>query len=485
MDDTTTAEDERQTDADAEILAALRGYAVLDLDRRAEDRAALDGRWSEHNVAVCWAGGPESDEVAWDPDALLWRQWTYYGWREHPDIVGEIAWYLHGLVPNNPSLIKQWGSLGAARAVEQFGRGLKARQFDEHPNLVGLPRHPHDALIYALDTSTGEVQQQEQDDHITRTLAYFPAPRPSQAWLEFVDECLSAYAPPERALVAAYLRQWAGAALSGKARRSDGLLFLLGPTGTGKSKFTGVLHAVLGGYSTVVNPKNILKDGDDHLSWLAAQQGARLVWIDEVPRRGAWQTEHVNALVDGRPITANRMRRDPVTFTSEAHVMVTGNFAPHAEQEEGVWSRLAIVRFENHPTVDRTDLLEELLDDGDGVLAWIVEGLRDNARRALAIPDVLRQEAERVKAEANSVALFVQERIERDPEASVTSADLLADWREWFAHNGEGPPISERAFASRLTALGLPKTRSIRDGNARGRVGVRLLPKGMNDNTLD
>ena len=195
-----------------------------------------------------------------------------------------------------------------------------------------------------------------------------------------------------------------------------------------------------------------------------------------MPRRGEWQANHINALVDGRPITANSMRQNDVTFTSTSHVIVTGNQMPRADAVEGIWSRLVPIMFEHRPSEDRPDLMAELLEDGGGVLEWAMEGLRRTIRAgAVQIPDVLRRESERVRTDADPVALFVQECIEQDAEASVTAAALRTSlYDAWWEHNGEGRPPSDRSVMKRLTALGLPPSTSIRAGTTRGRVGVRL-----------
>ena len=474
-----------QAAAEADATLAVRNSfapyerKVFDLPQLQEEKESLQSRWSQLNVALAFIGSQNGEDIAFDKDAGVWRLWGYDGWYEVLDVLQEIGEYVRILTDGEgQQFVKDWGKASTLRGIESLARPYKTEAFDAKPDLVGLTRGPYDDQFpIVLDTNTGEVANQLYDDFISRRLPIRPAPFPSKQWKAFVDDCLSAYAPADRQLVHAFLQEWAGAALSGHARRSDGLAFLLGPPGTGKSTFAGALCAVFGEYGATVQGVHILKDRDSHLQWLANLRGKRLAWIDEVPRRGEWQTHHVNALVDGRPITANRMRQDDLTFVSQAHVIVTGNRLPAADVGEGIWSRLVVVSFENKPTKDHPDMLAELLKDSAGILAWALDGRRRTIRKkgVITIPPVLRRQAERVQKEADPVGLFMDECLVLDTFATVSSADLRAAFEAWWKDNGEGRQPSDRTVAKRLTALGIPPSTSINSGKERGRIGVRLV----------
>ena len=164
------------------------------------------------------------------------------------------------------------------------------------------------------------------------------------------------------------------------------------------------------------------RESNQHLQWLAGLANKRLVAIHELPERGAWQSDSLNQLVSGGAVEANRMRQDSFNFNSVSHVIATGNHRPRAAAGSGIWRRLRIVQFQHQPAEPNTTLKAELLAELPGVFAWMLKGLHDwiaNGRK-LDTPNVLRQETEAYRSDADPVKQFADECLTLDPALTST-----------------------------------------------------------------
>ena len=232
-----------------------------------------------------------------------------------------------------------------ALSMAGYERTEPVESFDANCLLVPFPNGK------VLDVKDWKKRPAAPADRIRKTLAVYPGPGASAKWVQFLDQALSHYPAGEREKIAAYIQEWCGLALTGDCRE-EAALFVWGDAGCGKSTFFETLIAVMGSLGSTVSGKRVAGEREDHRQWLARLQGKRLVVINELPERGRWNTEDLNALIDGGPIEANRMRQDSIEFTSQAHVH------PHRRQlprsmEPRQHQRIAPVGLHSLPTAPR------------------------------------------------------------------------------------------------------------------------------------
>ena len=353
-------------------------------------------------------------------------------------------------------------------SMVEYRRTVPVQSFDPKSLLVPFP----DGTV--LDVESGAERPARPQDRIRKVLAASPGPCVSSKWVEFVDQALSHYSQDERSEIAAYVQEWCGIALTGDCR-DEAALFLWGDTGCGKSTFFETFLAVLGNLGTTVSGKRVAGDREDHRQWLARLQGRRLVVINELPEKGRWNTEDLNSLIDGGPIEANRMRQDSEEFTSQAHVLITGNHRPNAAAASGIWRRLRVLELRHKPQVEDVALKEQLRRELPGVLRWCLGGLQRWAQRERLpkVPAVVEAGVEQYRAASDPIAQFIKECTVPDPKGRIEVAalhDAFTKW--WLAEAGDHVP-SKRALGVALDDLGWSPSVVIQ--RKKHRVGHRLI----------
>ncbi len=121
-------------------------------------------------------------------------------------------------------------------------------------------------------------------------------------------------------------------------------------------------------------------------------------------------------------------------------------------------------------------LLEDLLEERDGILAWMIAGHSDWRAKSLAPPAVVLQSAEEYFDDEDMVSQWIDACCIEGPEHRATSSDLFQSWRHWSENAGIesgsqkslGDALRERGFVSGKVARvrgwnGLAVRRSARD----------------------
>lgn len=457
----------------SEIIAEQRKWARRFIDDWGASQAAFATVVEDMN----------QDYTAYDWDAGQWYEYTGLIWKHANTIVPEIAnWIGAALEEGTKAERAKWENSATYNGVESILRGRMAVKWNTRPDLLALQSG------YALNTTDAMLDPLTARHHINR---YLPAnvgwdwdlDKPSVKWANFVDDCLAHYSVADRMAVADYLQTWAGAALTGDANANQAMLFLYGVPGTGKSTFTETLLSLFGSYGASVSGSRVARENNQHPQWLAGLDGKRLVTINEVPARGSWQSTHLNSLIDGGTVEANRMRQDSVNYYSVSHVIATGNHRPTAPTGSGIWRRLRIVKFQAKPTEPNPHLRKELFADLDGVFAWVVQGLEryiENGRR-LITPDVIKADTSEYENDADPIRQFLEDHTIRNDDARASVKDLYAAYTAWQDANQGGKALGTRAFANRLNDAGIAPAEPARDnggragGTTRYRYGIGLV----------
>ena len=363
------------------------------------------------------------------------------------------------------------GALAMAQ-YQPASRTVASSEFDAQPLLVPFP----DGTV--LDVNTWTRRPAMPRDRLRTALTVTPADKPSERWQEFVLEALAHYGETDRKAVADFLQEWCGVALLGDCR-DETILFPWGDPGSGKSTFYEPLQRVCGATGAQISGERVAGDRLDHRQWLAGLDGKRLVVINELPEHGRWNTSDLSALADGSPIEANKMRRDSITFKSQASVMLVGNHRPRASYSSGFWRRLALVEFRNKPSNPDPLLKSKLAAELGGVLAWQLEGLRrwhERGGRLAPKPPVIAAATASYRDAADDIGRYLSERTISDPAAEDTAKALYADLEAWWLdEGGTSKTPTPQAFGRKLDDLGYPARKGT--GGARMRRGLRLKSK--------
>lgn len=324
-----------------------------------------------------------------------------------------------------------------------------------------LDRDPYllNCLNGTLELRTGRLREHRPEDLITKItkVAYRPnAPR--SLWEKTLGEIQP---DPE---MRAYIKRALGYSISGDT--GEHALFL--PHGKGRNGKNTVLDPVakvLGEYATGCDPKILLRTGkNDHPTGLADLHGRRMVITDEVDE-GEQLAEALVKRITGNPtLKARFMRQDFFTFDMRSKIWMPANHKPDIKgRDEGIWSRIRVIPFDTFfPPEKRIKNLASTLvrEEGEGILAWLVEGYLDWQKHGLAEPVKVLEAVSEYRLQQDVIAAFLKEccltwldHPNRD-QFKIRKDDLYLGYASWCKENGEKAVLSGREFGSEMTSRG-------------------------------
>ena len=129
--------------------------------------------------------------------------------------------------------------------------------------------------------------------------------------------------------------------------------------------------------------------------------------------------------------------------------------------DHGIWRRIHLVPFKIKIEVPDPNLKDRLLDEAEGILAWMVRGYATYAHEGLRPPGAVVQATNEYRTDQDVIGSFLADRCTLGIAHKCYSADLRSSYTGWCKDNDEHP-ISSRAFASRLKDRGcLPERDSM------------------------
>lgn len=338
------------------------------------------------------------------------------------------------------------GSSGTLN-LASFRPEISTERIDTDPWLLNTPTG-------TLDLHGLTLRPHNPDDRITKvtTVGYNPDAT-SATWEHFLETSLP---DPE---VRAFLQRYAGLSLIGKVIEHV-LVIAHGSQGrNGKGVFARTIARVLDSYATTA-PADLLvqsrygdKRSAGELAAIMRLRGARWVALSELNKGVAMDEATMKSLTGGDILTAKFMGKDPVEFDPSHTIFMSANDLPTVGSDStAAWARIRAVPW-TVSWVGREDVtLEDRIErELEGVLAWMVEGLRQYQKIGLAAPAAVMAETEKYRSDNDPVARFITERCYLGPAASVTRSALLDAYTAWARTNGE-QPLTGRQLATLIRA---------------------------------
>lgn len=293
----------------------------------------------------------------------------------------------------------------------------------------------------------------------------YQAASPAPRLLAFLDELFSSpgISPEEKAARIALLQEFLGACLVGDATRYQRYLVLFAGGGNGKSELLRICRACFPpGTVTSLEPQ---KWSDDR--HVAALEGARANFVDELPDNEIMGGHNVKRVVTGEPITARRVYKDSITFIPRVgHMFATNVPIQSSDHSDGFWERPAVLlldrKFRQSPQ-RRLEAARGIVEQElAGIVAWAIEGAaRAQVQRGYTEP----ASSGKTLLEWRDVNDQVRGFIADEPiTGHYNATTLYENYREWAKKNGCAV-MSSAKFGRRLMATGLVQ----RDRDAKGR----------------
>lgn len=252
-------------------------------------------------------------------------------------------------------------------------------------------------------------------------------------------------------------------------------VFAFGHGANGKSVFANVLRSVFGTYCATA-PASMLEvqtntggPRDD----IARTAGARLIFANETNEGRAWDSQAIKTLVSTEVVSARYLYGSYFEFQPTAKIIVRGNHKPRVQDTgDGMWRRIDLWPFERQFAEEERNprLSDELIQERDGILRWIVDGCLMWQRDGLKQSPRIRAASAAYRKECDLVHQWLDERCTLSADARHERTALYSSFRQWTTECGLHPPSSQK-FNRAMEERGF---RVVASNGQRFLVGLRL-----------
>lgn len=293
-------------------------------------------------------------------------------------------------------------------------------------------------------------------------------------WLEFLNQIFNGDQD-----TIDYIQRALGYTLTGTTTE-EALFICFGHGANGKSVFSNVVSTIMGEYARMA-PASLLTvrraDDSGPRNDLAMLCGARLVSINETQSGDRLDEQIVKSLAGREMISARFLHKEFFEFWPTAKPWLRTNHKPIITgEDDGIWRRLQLISFARKFSEDERDpwLESKLLEERDGILAWMVRGCLAWRQHKLKQSASVRRESATYRKESDLLGEFLEEMAKADPEAKVEQLHLFNAYRNWHESNGTRAG-SKHTFTKKLAERGYGTSKST---NRRFYTGVTLLVLG-------
>lgn len=336
-----------------------------------------------------------------------------------------------------------------------------------------------------VDLRTGELREHRRSDLITKLIRYryFKAAE-CPRWLAFLDQIMGK--GPEageteidraRRLVA-YLRRALGYSLTGTT--IEKAVFIPFGTGdNGKSTMLSTIRHLVEEYSHLLQVDTLMvrQESNNTQADLADLRGARFVQTSETEEGQRLAQGKLKRISQGMgKIKATRKYENPIEFPETHKLWMDTNRKPTIRDvdDKAIFNRLHPIPFT--VTIPKEEIDKELpaklLDEGEGILAWVVEGARLWYVEGLGKPAEVEAAKDKWREDMDQLGRFIDERCLTGDGFRINAAALYADYKQWATDGGDRSPLTSTAFGTKFTDRGFAKMHSER-GAVYLRIGLR------------
>lgn len=289
-------------------------------------------------------------------------------------------------------------------AVVQRFRGTEGvsaagEDFDATPDLLNLRNG-------TLSLQSFELREHNPDDMLTCSFnANYNPGADCSNFKKYLDEVF-----PD-VEVQQYIQRCLGYSLCG--RPGERALFLLhGPSGTGKSVFIEVMSNLFGDYG-VTSPSTTFKQKKQESTFdLHQLKGKRFVAASELPEGMQLDEELIKRITGGDRIPSRALYQGFIEWVPQCVLWLATNFLPRLSgDDDAIWRRVRTIPMRQvirHGSSEIKGLGGILSQEGDGILNWLLDGLREYRRLGgLAEPAAILTDVETYRTDTDTVASWL------------------------------------------------------------------------------
>lgn len=389
-------------------------------------------------------------------------------------------WNTNGCKGKMPTAIKVTqktigDTLNALRSITMLTAAVKP------PTWVDGATGPNPRDVIALrngllDTTTRRLLPPTSSFFTTNALAfdYIPdAPRPA-LWHQFLNDLWTDDADPAAfdEPTVSTLQEWFGYMVKSDTSQQK-MLFLIGPTRSGKGTIARILGQLVG-EQNLAGPTLGSLTGQFGLGPL---YGKSVAVISDARLSGRADTavvvERLLSITGEDAQTVDRKHLRQIDVKLGTRIVIISNELPKLNDASGALvNRMILIRFlKSFLGKEDTNLTDKLTGELPGILLWSLDGLDRLRERGRFIQPPSSAELIQDMSELSSpISSFVRDRIVIDRNGTTSVKDAFAEWKRWCEAHGRDHPGTEQSFGRDLRAA-VP---TITSTQLRGYDGVRF-----------
>lgn len=364
--------------------------------------------------------------------------------------------------------LKRWVLAGNMARIQAAVNALKT----EPTMTIGTEDLNPDRHLVNLDNGIlnledGQLHPHDPGKRMTRTMgAAFDPQAACPNFDQFIEQVLPDEATRD------YVQRAVGYTLLGDADQRA--MFLIhGPSGTGKSQFVRIMEMVFGDYAATAPPGTFKMSRDKAPSNdLHRLRGRRFVSTSETADNASFDEDLLKRITGRDQISSRGLYQEYQEWTPECSLWLATNHPPRFNSDDdAIWRRAKLIPFTTQfgrEQVEIPDIARKILQaESDGILNWILEGVREFQARGLDEPDPIRRSSSEHRSKSDSVVRFLDDKINDgvlvlQEHERVSLLELYNMYSTWSQSVGEHR-LGSRRFMRRLESCDYPITRTPED----------------------
>jgi putative DNA primase/helicase len=248
----------------------------------------------------------------------------------------------------------------------------------------------------------------------------------------------------------------------------------------GKSVTLATVARVLGDYAVNLPADSLAVKRSDNpdaaRSDLAVLKGARLAWAVEGESGAVMAESMIKTMTGDDKVRVRRQYEHGFEFRPGAKIVLATNHEPVIKgTDAAIWRRIWLFPFTVVILEENRDprIMEKLLEEGSGILNWMLIGLRRYLKRGRLIPaEKVVAATRRYRTDQDRIGQFIREKMKVDagPDGTIPRPRFYSLYKQWCDDEGERPR-SSKAIAAYLRERGFLERKV---GSERCWIGIRV-----------
>lgn len=348
-------------------------------------------------------------------------------------------------------------------ASNEHGIPIDVLDFDTQKGLINVENG-------IVDLQTGKLLKHDKSYKMTRMLSLeYDKTNKCDKWLTFLDETFEG----DKNLIE-FIKRFLGYSLTGYTDEQVFCIFY-GHGSNGKGTLIDTIMNVMGEYAKTTEPETIIKKKYERSSTndLADLWGARFVTTSETESYQELDEGRVKRITGQDAIKCRFLYKDLFEYFPEYKLVLLTNHEPVIKsQDYSIWRRVLKIPFNvKRPKEEwNLNLRTELIDEREGIFAWLVEGAVAWHKDGLKVPETVIQATEDYKDDLDVIGDFLDMCTDDGENLQVRNIDLFRCYEQW-CEGTNNKPFTNRTFSRSLVER---EYKNIKISGLRGKKGLDI-----------